>query len=140
MPAPKELDPSTSLTALYGAKLRKLRVRSGLTQRRLGDLIPIAHSRIAQYELARRTHPRTSTPSWTRSSRPTATSSPSGATSGGHRSRTGRGSSWSTRPRRSPCTSTWRTACPACSKPPRTRANCCAWGNPGARQRRSTRR
>jgi transcriptional regulator with XRE-family HTH domain len=57
MPAPKELDPSTSLTALYGAKLRKLRVRSGLTQRRLGDLIPIAHSRIAQYELGKEIPP-----------------------------------------------------------------------------------
>ncbi|CAL9593155.1 hypothetical protein SUDANB145_05267 [Streptomyces sp. enrichment culture] len=51
MPAPKDLDPSTSLAALYGKKLRKLRVQAGLTQRQLGALIPIAHSRIAQYEL-----------------------------------------------------------------------------------------
>ncbi|MFJ3913076.1 helix-turn-helix domain-containing protein [Streptomyces vinaceus] len=51
MPAPKELDPSASLAALYGAKLRKLRNRAGLTQRQLGDKIPIAHSRIAQFEL-----------------------------------------------------------------------------------------
>ncbi|MDT0614794.1 hypothetical protein [Streptomyces lancefieldiae] len=28
MPAPKELDPSASLPALYGVKLRKLRVRA----------------------------------------------------------------------------------------------------------------
>ncbi|WP_414168164.1 helix-turn-helix domain-containing protein [Streptoverticillium reticulum] len=53
MPAPKELDPSVSLEALYGAKLRKLRVRAGWTQRELGDQVPIAHSRIAQYELGK---------------------------------------------------------------------------------------
>ncbi|MFD7064232.1 helix-turn-helix domain-containing protein [Streptomyces sp. NPDC059906] len=57
MPAPKELDPSASLPALYGVKLRKLRVRAGLTQRGLGDLIPIAHSRIAQFELGKETPP-----------------------------------------------------------------------------------
>ncbi|GHG65847.1 helix-turn-helix domain-containing protein [Streptomyces griseocarneus] len=55
MPAPKELDPSTSLAALYGAKLRKLRVRAGWSQKELGDRIPIAHSRIAQYELGKET-------------------------------------------------------------------------------------
>ncbi|WP_328539131.1 helix-turn-helix domain-containing protein [Streptomyces sp. NBC_00344] len=57
MPAPKDLDPSASLAALYGTKLRKLRVRAGLTQRQLGDRIPIAHSRIAQYELGNETPP-----------------------------------------------------------------------------------
>ncbi|MFF0104541.1 helix-turn-helix domain-containing protein [Streptomyces hirsutus] len=57
MPAPKELDPSASLSALYGVKLRKLRVRAGFTQRGLGDLIPIAHSRIAQFELGKETPP-----------------------------------------------------------------------------------
>ncbi|MGW1200761.1 helix-turn-helix domain-containing protein [Streptomyces sp. NPDC002536] len=31
--------------------MRKLRIRAGWTQRQLGDMIPIAHSRIAQYEL-----------------------------------------------------------------------------------------
>ncbi|WP_030677313.1 Scr1 family TA system antitoxin-like transcriptional regulator [Streptomyces rimosus] len=51
MPAPKELDPSTSLEALYGVKLRKLRSRAGWTQQELGDKVPIAHSRIAQFEL-----------------------------------------------------------------------------------------
>ncbi|GAA2707804.1 MULTISPECIES: helix-turn-helix transcriptional regulator [Streptomyces] len=58
MPAPKELDPSRSLPALYGAKLRKLRIRAGLTQRELGALVPIAHSRIAQFELGNETPPR----------------------------------------------------------------------------------
>ncbi|MDJ0460464.1 helix-turn-helix transcriptional regulator [Streptomyces sp. H27-C3] len=57
MPAPKELDPSTSLAALYGTKLRKLRTRAGWTQRELGDRIPIAHSRIAQFELGNETPP-----------------------------------------------------------------------------------
>ncbi|MFF4410480.1 Scr1 family TA system antitoxin-like transcriptional regulator [Streptomyces sp. NPDC001404] len=51
MPAPKDLDSSLSLPALYGAKLRKLRIRAGWTQKELGDKIPIAHSRIAQFEL-----------------------------------------------------------------------------------------
>ncbi|MFI8389836.1 Scr1 family TA system antitoxin-like transcriptional regulator [Streptomyces sp. NPDC085540] len=57
MPAPKELDPSASLAALYGAKLRKLRIRAGLTQRQLGDKVPIAHSRIAQFELGNEVPP-----------------------------------------------------------------------------------
>ncbi|MET9600298.1 helix-turn-helix transcriptional regulator [Streptomyces sp. NPDC006459] len=57
MPAPKELDPSASLAALYGAKLRKLRLRAGLTQRQLGDKVPIAHSRIAQFELGNEVPP-----------------------------------------------------------------------------------
>lgn len=57
MPAPKDLDPSASLPALYGVKLRKLRVRAGFTQRGLGDLIPVAHSRIAQFELGKETPP-----------------------------------------------------------------------------------
>jgi len=57
VPAPKELDPSASLAALYGAKLRKLRARAGWTQRELGDKVPIAHSRIAQFELGKETPP-----------------------------------------------------------------------------------
>ncbi|MFC8274785.1 Scr1 family TA system antitoxin-like transcriptional regulator [Streptomyces sp. NPDC057271] len=57
MPAPKELDPSASLAALYGTKLRKLRLRAGLTQRQLGDRVPIAHSRIAQFELGKEVPP-----------------------------------------------------------------------------------
>jgi transcriptional regulator with XRE-family HTH domain len=57
MPAPKELDPSASLAALYGAKLRKLRTKAGLTQRELGEGVPIAHSRIAQFELGNETPP-----------------------------------------------------------------------------------
>lgn len=55
MPAPKELDPSASLTALYGAKLRKLRLRAGWTQRELGARVHLAHSRIAQFELGKET-------------------------------------------------------------------------------------
>ena len=55
MPAPKKLDPSASLTALYGAKLRKLRLRAGWTQRELGARVHLAHSRIAQFELGKET-------------------------------------------------------------------------------------
>ncbi|MBT2384471.1 helix-turn-helix transcriptional regulator [Streptomyces sp. ISL-11] len=58
MPPPKELDPSTSLAALYGVKLRKLRLRAGWTQRELGDKIPIAHNRIAQFELGKESPPK----------------------------------------------------------------------------------
>ncbi|WP_149184983.1 helix-turn-helix transcriptional regulator [Streptomyces sp. TRM49041] len=55
MPAPKELDPTRSLSALFGAKLRKLRVNAGLTQKKLGQKIPIAHSMIARFELGTET-------------------------------------------------------------------------------------
>ncbi|KUH37988.1 MULTISPECIES: helix-turn-helix domain-containing protein [Streptomyces] len=55
MPAPKELDPTQSLSALFGAKLRKLRVHAELTQRQLGEKIPIAHSMIARFELGTET-------------------------------------------------------------------------------------
>ncbi|MFE7520827.1 helix-turn-helix domain-containing protein [Streptomyces halstedii] len=55
VPAPKKLDPTQSLTALYGSMLRKFRTKAGWTQRELGDRIPIAHSRIAQFELGNET-------------------------------------------------------------------------------------
>ncbi|MFF1463176.1 Scr1 family TA system antitoxin-like transcriptional regulator [Streptomyces sp. NPDC058330] len=55
VPAPKKLDPAQSLAALYGAMLRKFRTRAGWTQRELGDRVPIAHSRIAQFELGNET-------------------------------------------------------------------------------------
>ncbi|WP_346098019.1 helix-turn-helix transcriptional regulator [Streptomyces olivaceiscleroticus] len=57
MPSPKNLDPTESLPALYGTKLRKLRTKAGLTQRELGAKVPIAHSRIAQFELGKETPP-----------------------------------------------------------------------------------
>ncbi|MFJ8694388.1 helix-turn-helix domain-containing protein, partial [Streptomyces roseolilacinus] len=55
MPTAKELDPSESLSALFGAKLRKLRNAAELTQRQLGAMIPIAHSMIARFELGTET-------------------------------------------------------------------------------------
>ncbi|MFE2758824.1 helix-turn-helix domain-containing protein [Streptomyces halstedii] len=55
VPAPKKLDPTQSLTELYGSMLRKFRTKAGWTQRELGDRIPIAHSRIAQFELGNET-------------------------------------------------------------------------------------
>ncbi|MFF4156323.1 Scr1 family TA system antitoxin-like transcriptional regulator [Streptomyces sp. NPDC001678] len=53
MPAPKELDPSSSLPALYGTKLRKLRMRVGWTQKELAEKVFLSHSRIAQFELGK---------------------------------------------------------------------------------------
>ncbi|MEU4209947.1 helix-turn-helix transcriptional regulator [Streptomyces sp. NPDC026206] len=58
MPAPKELDPSTSLTALYGNKVRKLRLRAGWTQRELGEKVHVTHSRIAKIETGVESLPR----------------------------------------------------------------------------------
>jgi transcriptional regulator with XRE-family HTH domain len=58
MPAPKELHPTSSLPELYGAKMRKLRLRARWTQRELGDQVPIAHSRIAQFELGKESPPK----------------------------------------------------------------------------------
>ncbi|MFI9721573.1 helix-turn-helix domain-containing protein [Streptomyces sp. NPDC052396] len=57
VPAPKELDPSISLAALFGVKLRKLRLRAGWTQRELGGRVHISHSRIAQFELGKEVPP-----------------------------------------------------------------------------------
>ncbi|GGP60311.1 helix-turn-helix domain-containing protein [Streptomyces abikoensis] len=53
MPAPKELDPSSSLPALYGTKLRRLRERAGWTQKELAERVYLSHSRIAQFELGK---------------------------------------------------------------------------------------
>ncbi|MFF5127576.1 Scr1 family TA system antitoxin-like transcriptional regulator [Streptomyces syringium] len=58
MAAPKELDPSTSLAALYGNKVRKLRLRAGWTQRELGEKVHVTHSRIAKIELGTESLPR----------------------------------------------------------------------------------
>lgn len=58
MPAAKDLDPSASLAALIGAKVRKHRQRNGWTQRELGDKVGFVHNRIAQVELA------TDPPTW----------------------------------------------------------------------------
>lgn len=58
VPAPKELDPTASLAALYGHKVRKLRLRAGWTQRELGAKVHVTHSRIAKIELGTETLPR----------------------------------------------------------------------------------
>ncbi|WP_035846563.1 helix-turn-helix domain-containing protein [Kitasatospora azatica] len=58
MPAPKELDPTTSLPAYLGDLVRRLRQAKGLSQRELGQLCFVAHTRIAQIELA------TDPPNW----------------------------------------------------------------------------
>ncbi|EST38563.1 hypothetical protein N566_06770 [Streptomycetaceae bacterium MP113-05] len=51
MPA-KKLDPSASVAALLGTKVRRLREAAGLTQQELGDRVFVSHTRIAKVELA----------------------------------------------------------------------------------------
>ncbi|MDF3289333.1 helix-turn-helix domain-containing protein [Streptomyces silvisoli] len=58
MAAPKELDPTVSLAALLGKKLRKHRERLGWTQREVGTRLNYSHNRIAQVELG------TDPPTW----------------------------------------------------------------------------
>jgi transcriptional regulator with XRE-family HTH domain len=58
MAAPKELDPTVSLAALLGKKVRKHRERLGWTQREVGDRLNYSHNRIAQVELG------TDPPTW----------------------------------------------------------------------------
>lgn len=52
MPGLKDLDPSSSVAALLGTKVRKLRIAAGLTQQQLGDKVFVSNTRIAQIELA----------------------------------------------------------------------------------------
>ncbi|MCX4747243.1 helix-turn-helix transcriptional regulator [Kitasatospora sp. NBC_01287] len=52
MPGPKELDPTVSLEAYFGAQVRKRRERKGWTQKELGARVFLSHNRIAQIELA----------------------------------------------------------------------------------------
>ncbi|WP_345748400.1 helix-turn-helix transcriptional regulator [Streptomyces sp. ODS28] len=49
---PKELDPTASVAALLGCKVRRLREAAGLTQGELGRKAYTSHARIAQVELA----------------------------------------------------------------------------------------
>lgn len=46
----KEIDPSTSMAALFGARVRKLRTAAGLTQAELGARVHVVGTRIAQIE------------------------------------------------------------------------------------------
>jgi transcriptional regulator with XRE-family HTH domain len=52
MPPAKDLDPTASLEAYLGATIRRRREEKGLTQRQLGQMVFVAHTRIAQIELA----------------------------------------------------------------------------------------
>ncbi|MDQ1017515.1 transcriptional regulator with XRE-family HTH domain [Streptomyces afghaniensis] len=46
------IDPSTSMAALFGARVRRLRIAAGLTQTQLGDLTHVVSTRITQIERA----------------------------------------------------------------------------------------
>ena len=48
----KAIDPQASMAALFGSRLRKLRVAAGLTQAEVGELAHVVSSRIAQLERA----------------------------------------------------------------------------------------
>ncbi|MFE7372441.1 helix-turn-helix domain-containing protein [Streptomyces anulatus] len=48
----KAIDPQSSMAALFGSRLRKLRVAAGLTQTEVGVLAHVVDSRIAQLERA----------------------------------------------------------------------------------------
>lgn len=51
MPAPRELDPTKSVAALLGTKVRHFRELAGLTQVQLGSLVCTSNTRIAKIEL-----------------------------------------------------------------------------------------
>lgn len=55
MPAPLDLDPTTSVATYFGSRLRRLRQAADLTQEQLGDLINYTGSLIGQIETARKT-------------------------------------------------------------------------------------
>lgn len=52
MPGLKDLDPSSSVAALLGTKVRRLRMARDLTQQQLGGKVFVSNTRIAQIELA----------------------------------------------------------------------------------------
>lgn len=54
MVRPKELNPSTSPSAYYGAELRRYRKERGLSQRELGELVFCSTGYIGQIEIATR--------------------------------------------------------------------------------------
>ncbi|SDH83674.1 Helix-turn-helix domain-containing protein [Sinosporangium album] len=54
MPAPIELDPTTSPLAFFGAELRKCRVRAGLSQEQLAERIAFSPSLVGFIERAQR--------------------------------------------------------------------------------------
>lgn len=48
----KPIDPQSSMAALFGSRVRKLRTAAGLTQTDVGALTHVVGSRIAQIERA----------------------------------------------------------------------------------------
>ncbi|MFJ1702817.1 Scr1 family TA system antitoxin-like transcriptional regulator [Kitasatospora sp. NPDC088346] len=54
MPNPRELDPSESMQALFGAELRRFRTAAGLSQEALGEVLGYTGSLVGQVETGRR--------------------------------------------------------------------------------------
>ncbi len=50
----RELDPSASPLAFYGAELRRFREAAGLTQQQLGDIVYCSGSLVGQIETAKK--------------------------------------------------------------------------------------
>lgn len=55
MVAPRELDPSASVSAYFGSELRRLRTRAGLSQERLGEIVNYTGALVGMVETAKRT-------------------------------------------------------------------------------------
>ncbi|MGW8379947.1 helix-turn-helix transcriptional regulator [Streptomyces sp. ODS28] len=55
MVAPRELDPSASVLDFFGSELRRLRVKAGLSQERLGEIVNYTGALVGLVETAQRT-------------------------------------------------------------------------------------
>lgn len=54
MVAPRELDPSASVLDYFGSELRRLRIRAGLSQERLGEIVNYTGALVGLVEVAKR--------------------------------------------------------------------------------------
>lgn len=54
MVAPRELDPSASVLDYFGSELRRLRIKAGLSQERLGEIVNYTGALVGLVEIAKR--------------------------------------------------------------------------------------
>ncbi|MFJ1754947.1 Scr1 family TA system antitoxin-like transcriptional regulator, partial [Kitasatospora sp. NPDC088134] len=54
LPSPRELDPASSIAALFGTELRRVRISAKLSQEALGEVLGYTGSLVGQVETARR--------------------------------------------------------------------------------------